>query len=1033
MSRELEMYDVNGLNYASKMLYHFLPELFNRWKEINANHLVTVVLCGRLNGNKKYKDIYKVVFEWESTSDWSSFLMTIRTGVFQFWEEVFTRKIIEGSLYIDYEISSTINGCILEATNLALNIYDKHYIDRDFSKTGLSIVYVTAGNGYFEVERDLFAITKRRLVDAGIGLDVVCLAKTPLFTPPLFKINLNDGRFNYAIPHWIDCSFYDQNKLKNDFRYSLDQLEEYIQGDEDDSDLLNKIPTLESTFEENVEKNKAFINNSQDTKEIDYDLFDELLFKENNVRTPAFSIHEISFKSKRSFLSEIDEISSNLSQTSPSYNSISKAVPINSLGRIVSYNLQFSSPESPSKSPMKRFLVNPMNPTPVNKTMSSYRRRWQFAFPQSIDPRNSISVTKWKSLTKPACFPLTTDFLPSIDQLSDEYKEYTYTIYPNDENIFLSGYRTSISNLLEELVGQRLSQGFQLIEKFYENSEERNSSTPTLGISKIIDDGQWHTYFVSLGDQVHQLSLNGGENIEVKRFVKKNKKVYGNQIYEFNILYNNRAFHEERCVNFSQPSITNYNWNYLDHLIAGYHNDLTETLKYWRSRFILIPLAALPHSLLGRESLNDEELRLNGFFKFIQIFKKYKINNEQTKSLAQAKNFEILADLGIAISTFRLSAYVSSESGTLESQNFNDFNESVTKDITVHEVASLMQHPTLGVSIKDRRWHWWLHKRVFTGSEFIDWALKSFKDISTREEALAYGNVLIEKGLFEHVSQSHLLIDGHNFYRLNHEFDQVAFNSTLIQGSQDKEKGDRGVVRWFNKFVSSKSRMENETQRRKIVCSRKIFIDIDPLKKTNRMEWAVLHYDAAHNPKICYHFTLNWLVCTAKLMEDMIKSMTQKAYQCGFALVEAPAESIQQTNNRNPFHAPLQIKLSCAPPSYKEISAKINLKIPPTYFEEELVKKFDFILDLEADERFPTQVERIFSYERSPVEYTQYVHRSGEVFVQLVGNGQPILWTENRLFISKQKTKPKCANLFNELSEFCSNQSALTEFWNERV
>ena len=70
--------------------------------------------------------------------------------------------------------STAAQGNILEAINTALNVMQLHYIDRDLYRCGNSVVVVSAGSGVFEVDKNLAAITKQRMMDNGIG-------KNPLY------------------------------------------------------------------------------------------------------------------------------------------------------------------------------------------------------------------------------------------------------------------------------------------------------------------------------------------------------------------------------------------------------------------------------------------------------------------------------------------------------------------------------------------------------------------------------------------------------------------------------------------------------------------------------------------------------------------------------------------------------------------------------------------------------------------------------------------------------------------------------------
>jgi hypothetical protein len=82
--------------------------------------------------------------------------------------------------------SRAIDGNILEAINVTLNILDKHYMDRDLNRTGQNIVMLTAGSSVFRVKEHLVDVTKQRMMDNGVGIDMISLATPPLHAVPLF-------------------------------------------------------------------------------------------------------------------------------------------------------------------------------------------------------------------------------------------------------------------------------------------------------------------------------------------------------------------------------------------------------------------------------------------------------------------------------------------------------------------------------------------------------------------------------------------------------------------------------------------------------------------------------------------------------------------------------------------------------------------------------------------------------------------------------------------------------------------------------
>lgn len=46
-------------------------------------------------------------------------------------------------------------------------MFDKHYINRNFDRTGQMSVVITPGVGVFEVDRQLMILTKQRMIDNG--------------------------------------------------------------------------------------------------------------------------------------------------------------------------------------------------------------------------------------------------------------------------------------------------------------------------------------------------------------------------------------------------------------------------------------------------------------------------------------------------------------------------------------------------------------------------------------------------------------------------------------------------------------------------------------------------------------------------------------------------------------------------------------------------------------------------------------------------------------------------------------------------
>ncbi|XP_054870246.1 GATOR complex protein DEPDC5 isoform X8 [Amphiprion ocellaris] len=232
MSCEMWDFDIYGDLYFEKAVNGFLSDLFAKWKEKNCSHEVTVVLFSRTFYSAKtleefpeilrgcirqdhegrfYEDFYRVVAQNERRDEWMSLLVTIKKLFIQY--PVLVRLKEADGFPVGFN-STAAQGNYLEAINLSFNVFDKHYINRNFDRTGQMSVVITPGVGVFEVDRLLMILTKQRMIDNGIGVDLVCMGEQPLHAVPLFKLHNRttpgDSRVgdDYNLPHWINHSFY---------------------------------------------------------------------------------------------------------------------------------------------------------------------------------------------------------------------------------------------------------------------------------------------------------------------------------------------------------------------------------------------------------------------------------------------------------------------------------------------------------------------------------------------------------------------------------------------------------------------------------------------------------------------------------------------------------------------------------------------------------------------------------------------------------------------------------------------------------
>ncbi|KAF9375803.1 vacuolar membrane-associated protein iml1 [Podila verticillata] len=734
----------------------------------------------------------------------------------------------------------------------------------------------------------------------------------------------------------------------------------------------------------------------------------------------------------------------------------------------------------------------------------------------------------WRGLMSPASLPLTTDYFPTREELQELYSEYIHTISPSETSSYHENdYERLVraQTLRKELIYHRLAQGFQLIVESSPSSSKSSSSkndatssdnrghasgsegavaltkrggaaaaaltfgsTPQTDASLefpgkdsgTVSGGSGNAtknkgIYLSMGQQVHRLSIDNADgNVEVKRYERRLGYKPEAIKYQCVVWAKQLPGYLPRDLSFTYPSLSNYQWNYLDSLVSGYQEELTEDLMYWRARFLLIPTEHIATNSLTNvvgEHLDEEELRLTGFQKFLDLFQKARYIDPEHETVSRRP------DLLVKVQpiTCSFAAWASTELSKKEFENNPTSStttssaaesEKLSKTSKIQTIATAIQNPLTGVKLQDRRWHLRVYNSVFLGNEVVDWLIHNFNDIDTREDATDFGKRLFEKGLFIHCLGKHHFMDGHYFYQFSGEyapsgkqtrgwFRNTTQSLTRRDVDLDKLKKEEpepssekltrpalkmstgstngttatlsnssstltttSLTQSSNAVPNFRERMEmlqKMAPPKTVDMSKTITIDVDPNKRSDRRETAVLHYDLAHNIKHCYHFQLHWLGCTARLIEDMLQSWGRVADKCGLRLIEAPIKQDSQGRAFNPFEAPVPIKLALRPPATKGFFKPASqmdpltepVQVPKLHFFTELVKLHGFILDMESDELYPPANQLKYSYRRAPYKNIQYVHRSGVAFIQISYNGPyEFLWVNNRLLTSHSIPAP---------------------------
>lgn len=694
----------------------------------------------------------------------------------------------------------------------------------------------------------------------------------------------------------------------------------------------------------------------------------------------------------------------------------------------------------------KQTLVNPSNPRKSleSRTTSSQLMRWQHLFPRRLNRH----VVKWRSMTSPACLPLTTLYLPTPVDLANQWQEYPYTMsIASDSTSFLVKRRASTPPalaVLREMASQRLAQGFQFIVPVSSPTRSKLSAQRNGGLDETADEfrlrepselfqpgslASGNPIFLGMSNQIHRISYDrSGGAIHVKRFVRRTEYDTSPIDYSCCIWARNCPGYQTVDARFRYPDFGAYHWTYLDALIAGHAEDdsFVEGLRFWRTRFVVVPSEGSPPTMTGPsgEKLSDEEVRLVGMDRLADLFTraKWKPRDPTSSSrqrVAAAKSFTaplrfIPTSLDPAMSVDDdefMKLVMASHAEELDeararrggpSGSLSSSRQLAKAQADLQQLAQDMYSSESGVKINDRIWHRILYTDAFTGTEFVTWLCRRFDDVHSRDEATQWGARLMDAGLFEHVDRFHGFLDGHYFYRLRPDY---ASKKSPVPGAEEEDRDKKTPPRG-----GSGGKKANPSV---IEMSRTMLIDVDPLRRSDRSEVAYLHHDLAHNPSNGFNFQIHWLGTTARFIEDMVQSWTRTVERFGLRLIEAPIGQIADVARHNPFQMPVHIPLALYPPATQGRATH--------RFEYALLRRFGFILDQESSDQYqsrsptsstttgpPTSAKTTkktmtrFTYRSRPNHFdlSQFVHRSGVAFVQVLKDGEGFLWLDNRLHLA---------------------------------
>ncbi|CEP65044.1 GTPase-activating protein IML1 LALA0_S18e00452g [Lachancea lanzarotensis] len=668
-------------------------------------------------------------------------------------------------------------------------------------------------------------------------------------------------------------------------------------------------------------------------------------------------------------------------------------------------------------------IENPSRPMSSERAGALITPQYRDVYPKYVAKR----YTKWRSLTTPAELPVT---ISSFPIKSDFEQNFTFT----NHSVILNSDQTvenqTAYDLLRDMIYVRLIAGFQIcigssVEKI-ETSKGNGSESRKVAKYLTRENYMNVKLYMMFAEEIHKLSCDFDGTIDVQRHIRKDFIDQSNRIPTYNPQIKTRYENSYRDTMTDPLKLERerFNWNQLDQMLAGYDDAVMEkNKKQFRSKFVVLPSDISPNTfsstINGRaEVLTAEEIRLEGLRRLITTIYRSRYKGADEGSGSRSRKEEIAPE--ILFYTGSLFSFIDEQTEILKmaapAKGDNMFlkdSDALSKAIDISELAYKMQYAKNHLKLVNRKWHWKKHHNCFLGLELVNWLIESFVDIDTRDDAVAYGQDLMNQGLFAHVENRHGFLDGHYFYQITSKYVKTSepktadvdeetselVNAYKKRTSKENSFGDRESKN--TEAAGSVAGAENDTESEKsvVLLSNVITVNADIGRRSYKPEICKVHYDRVHNPDHCFHIRLEWLTATPKFIDDLINSWARLCKRYGLKLVEVPWNELCTIPLSNPFHTFVDITLAINPWEDPDFKDERLIEQRPFYYHTYLLEKNGFFIDNRATNLLQRSIaghEVVYSWGLPKFKYAQYIHFTGAYIAEIRENGNLFLAPNNR-------------------------------------
>ncbi|GAA6003213.1 uncharacterized protein JCM10292_002923 [Rhodotorula paludigena] len=667
---------------------------------------------------------------------------------------------------------------------------------------------------------------------------------------------------------------------------------------------------------------------------------------------------------------------------------------------------------------------NPSKPGKRSVGLADQARRWAGIL--VIERRSLRLGVKWRSITRGAILPTTTDYLPSADMLASQYSEVRYTVpTASVTSSFLlradHPKRSHILTLVTELICQRLAQGFQICTPANAagalDAIHAATAKTLPDVLRDIGDGEVTAVYLSLSNQIHRIWYDRRAQAVFVKILRR-KRTWSKQDYAYRPLIwtRGRSNYESTPLSFPYPVMLDpLEWQHADRLVAGAEKPEApdgqhQAVRYRRTRLVLLPATKVPdrdyvvgtNKALQGVEISDAAIQAQGFYVLMEV-----IENARWAPAGVEK--EPLSTIQTTLDAPGWAASIAQQQQQQQSSHSSDPNSPATP-------ATNPQPPT---AAPRSTWLSRMQSRasVATGSSKGDdptasplVTAQSDRDLDLPPPAL----------------------------------DLPALTPTRSNATTSTSRSD--VASRQSPAIppaSSASTTPPTPQRQTVQMTHAVVLDLDPSRRSDRAERVLCHLDRSHNVRAAYHVEFAWLTASGRIVDNVVQNWTRQMARYGLNLVEVSMRPV--LDRHNPFHKPAMISPKLLPPVDAIASSKAGdeaseeagegHKEAPTAetYLARLLRSLDFFLDLGADSTFPSFLDVQYSYRRVPTLHSQYIHRSGTVLVSICedDDGRPAYaYAPNRVW-TNHRPELDAKQPMEALVELCGDEERLQRLYDE--